>query len=157
TEPTARSMPPTISRIVMPTTTMPSTEKLISMARKLPSVRKCGEAKLMTSPSARMIAISPASRIVPMRLKDDVPGAPAAIVSIAISLSPDCPSRSMICRACRTQPRSEADHGLFRHPACAQLARNVTFPDNQHTIGKTEQFRHFRRDDDDADGRACEL
>jgi hypothetical protein len=40
TEPTDRSMPPTISRMVMPTTTMPSIEKLISMARKLPHVRK---------------------------------------------------------------------------------------------------------------------
>ncbi len=67
TEPTARSMPPTIKRIVMPTTTMPSTEKLISIARMLPKVRKCGEAKLMTMPSARMMAISPASRIVPIR------------------------------------------------------------------------------------------
>ena len=74
TEPTDRSIPPTIKRMVMPTTTMPSTEKDISMARKLPSVRKCGEAKLMAMQSARMIAINPASRIVPNRFQ---PGARA--------------------------------------------------------------------------------
>lgn len=51
----------------MPTTTMPSTEKDMSIARKLPRVRKCGEAKLMITESERMIAISPASRIVPIR------------------------------------------------------------------------------------------
>ena len=44
------------------------------MARKLPSVRKCGEAKLMAMQSARMIAINPASRIVPNRFQ---PGARA--------------------------------------------------------------------------------
>ncbi len=40
TEPTDRSMPPTISRMVMPTTTMPSMENESSMARMLSQVRK---------------------------------------------------------------------------------------------------------------------
>ena len=40
TEPTERSMPPEISRMVMPTTTMPSTAKAITMARMLAQVRK---------------------------------------------------------------------------------------------------------------------
>ncbi len=40
TEPTERSMPPTISRIVMPMTTMPSIEKESRIARILPQVRK---------------------------------------------------------------------------------------------------------------------
>ena len=40
TEPTDRSMPPEISRIVMPTTTMPSTAKAMAMARMFTQVRK---------------------------------------------------------------------------------------------------------------------
>ena len=40
TDPTERSMPPEISRMVMPTTTMPSTAKAIAMARMLAQVRK---------------------------------------------------------------------------------------------------------------------
>ena len=40
TEPTERSMPPEISRMVMPTTTTPSTAKAIAMARMLFQVRK---------------------------------------------------------------------------------------------------------------------
>ena len=40
TEPTDRSMPPEISRIVMPTTTMPSTAKAIVIARMFSQVRK---------------------------------------------------------------------------------------------------------------------
>ncbi|MCY1362215.1 hypothetical protein D9M69_489190 [compost metagenome] len=40
TEPTDRSMPPTMSKMVMPTTTMPSMEKDSSIARTLSQVRK---------------------------------------------------------------------------------------------------------------------
>ena len=40
TEPTDRSMPPEMSRIVMPTTTMPSTAKAIVIARMFSQVRK---------------------------------------------------------------------------------------------------------------------
>ena len=40
TEPTERSIPPEISRMVMPTTTMPSTAKAMAMARMFVQVRK---------------------------------------------------------------------------------------------------------------------
>ena len=40
TDPTERSMPPEISRMVMPTTTMPSTAKAIVIARMFSQVRK---------------------------------------------------------------------------------------------------------------------
>ena len=40
TEPTDRSMPPEISRMVMPTTTMPSMAKAIVIARMFSQVRK---------------------------------------------------------------------------------------------------------------------
>ncbi|MNX67457.1 hypothetical protein D3C86_985880 [compost metagenome] len=40
TEPTERSMPPEIKRIVMPTTTMLSMAKTMAMARRLSTVRK---------------------------------------------------------------------------------------------------------------------
>jgi hypothetical protein len=40
TEPTDRSMPPEMSRIVMPTTTMPSTAKAMVIARMFSHVRK---------------------------------------------------------------------------------------------------------------------
>ena len=40
TEPTERSMPPEMSRIVMPTTTMPSTAKAIVIARMFSQLRK---------------------------------------------------------------------------------------------------------------------
>ena len=63
TDPTERSMPPEISRIVMPTTTMPSTAKAIAMARMFAQVRKYSEAKDMTTNSARMMRTSPVSRI----------------------------------------------------------------------------------------------
>ena len=47
TDPTDRSIPPEISRIVMPTTTIASTEKAIVIARMFVQVRKCGLAKDM--------------------------------------------------------------------------------------------------------------
>jgi hypothetical protein len=40
TEPTERSMPPEISRMVMPTTTMPSMAKAMVIARMFSQVRK---------------------------------------------------------------------------------------------------------------------
>ena len=40
TDPTERSMPPEISRIVIPTTTIPSTANAMAMARMLTQVRK---------------------------------------------------------------------------------------------------------------------
>lgn len=75
----------------MPTTTMPSMEKLISMARKFPQVRKCGEANVMAMHSASMIAISPASRIDPRRsqLRPASPGA-LALISASMRVPPVC-------------------------------------------------------------------
>ncbi len=56
----------------MPTTTMPSTENDISIARKLPIVRKCGRGKAQARmQSARMIAINPASRIDPSLFQEE--------------------------------------------------------------------------------------
>ncbi|MCY1229509.1 hypothetical protein D9M72_418730 [compost metagenome] len=151
TEPTARSMPPTIKRIVMPTTTMPSTEKLISMARMLPKVRKCGEAKLMTIPSARMIAISPASRIVPMRFQAGACLSVATIVSTAISASPALSvlSGDMCCPACCDLIRlrhagRQADHRLLAHIRVIKLAGDRALPYHQHPVAKPKQFRQFR-------------
>ncbi|MDA4632710.1 hypothetical protein NZA98_16650, partial [Escherichia coli] len=79
----------------MPTTTMPSTEKLISMARKLPSVRKCGETKLIAMQSARMMAMRPASRIEPNFFQDETRTVFAVIVSTAIRVSPNRSSGCM--------------------------------------------------------------
>ena len=62
TEPTDRSMPPEISKIVMPTTTMASTENAIVIARMLGQVRKYGEAKDIIRNRTRMIRTSPVSR-----------------------------------------------------------------------------------------------
>ena len=68
TDPTDRSIPPEISRMVMPMTTMPSTAKTRVIARMFTQVRKYGEAKDITTHSTRMIAISPISRARSRRL-----------------------------------------------------------------------------------------
>ena len=62
TEPTDRSIPPAMSRMVMPMTTMPSTANTRVIARIFTQVRKYGDAKDITTHSTTMIAISPVSR-----------------------------------------------------------------------------------------------
>ena len=62
TEPTDRSIPPAISRMVMPMTTMPSTANTRVIARMFTQVRKYGEAKDIATHSTTMITISPVSR-----------------------------------------------------------------------------------------------
>ena len=63
TEPTERSIPPEISRIVIPTTTIPSTAKAMAITRMFVQVMKYSEANVITITRTSRINMSPVSRI----------------------------------------------------------------------------------------------
>ena len=157
TEPTDRSMPPTISRIVMPTTTMPSTEKAISMARKLSQVRKYGEAKLMAMHSARMMSDQPglAHRDEPRRAKSPRRRAVAVISAcmapVPASLGDMLGLPLRVVRPTPEASRMMASSVMF---VAVDFAGDPALADHQHAVAEADQFRQFRRDDDDADAAA---
>jgi hypothetical protein len=67
TEPTDRSMPPEMSKMVIPTTTMPSTAKAMAIASRLFQLRKTGEANDITTTSTNRMSSKPVSRILRKR------------------------------------------------------------------------------------------